>query len=366
VWRTAADGVPNGPPATVRDEKSQTTRVFWATPRGDVTCNELRGDLLWKQRLKGALSQGPVALSTAVGAVAVVGDDKGRLWFVDGDGGVRMEGSLDGRPVADALRAHAFSPDEPQAVLALLRDGTLVRLAQVGTEVWRVGTGLKEGHIGRLAGVRGAFGPLCVAGVRGSGQGGAPQWAAEGRDAAGVKLWRTDLPAAVVQGPVSENTAAEARSWRAGLEDGSIVEIDAEKGGSSRTWKISGGLPVTALAGPLAGIDAKRPAATLVAANTAAVCAFGPEDSPLWSLPLPNVCCLVTSPGGEMVVAGTNSGELVCINTDGTVRWRDTLAAGAVRGITALPITGDRCAILYGAADGFVTALDGGPLRPEM
>ncbi len=364
VWRGAADGVPNGAPATVRDMKTDTTRVFWASPKGDVGCNELRGDLLWKQRLKGDLRQGPVALSTAVGAVAVVGDEKGRLWFLDGDGGLRMEGSLDGAPVADALRAHTFLPEESETVLALLRDGTLVRLAQVGTEVWRVKTGLRDGRIGRLSGPRGTFGNICLAGVRGGKPGGPARWAAAGFDAAGGELWRIDLPAAVTQGPVSEHSAAEVQTWRVGLESGAIVELDAAKGGSKRTWRMPGNLPVTALAGPLVPDDAKSTAVGVIGANAAGVYAFGRNDTPLWSLPFLNVRRMATSPGGEMVVAGTDSGELVCINAGGTVRWRDNRAVGAIRGITTLPIAGGRCAVLSASADRFITALDSGPLRP--
>ena len=360
VWRRETDGAPNGAPATARDSKTGATRVFWATPMGDVGCNDLRGDLLWKRRLDGDLCQGPVALSTAVGAVTVVGDGKGRVWFLDGDGGVRLDGTLGGPPVTDALRAHAFLSDESAAVLALFRDGTLVRLAQVGTEVWRVQTGLKDGSLGRITGPRGAYGTLCVAGVRGGRAGGTAQWAAAGFDGAGAQLWRTDLPAAVVRGPVSGQGAAEVSTWRVGLENGAIVELDAATGGSDRTWKTPGGLPVTALAGPLAPADSNRAMADVVAANAAGVCAFGRDDAPLWTLPLLNVRRMAASPGGEMVVAGTEGGELVCINADGTVRWRDTRAVGAIRGITTLPIAGGRCAVLSASADRFVTALDGG------
>ena len=385
VWRSETDGVPNGAPATVRDEQSSTTRVFWASPKGDVGCNELRGGLLWKRRLNGNLCQGPVALSTAVGAVTVVGDDKGRLWFLDSDGGERVEGSLGGPPVTDALRAHAFLPDESETVLALLQDGTLVRFAQVGTEIWRIKTGLKNGHIGRLSGPLGAFGNLCVTGVRkrtGSagipagldnahtGSAGIPagsgnaRWAAAGFDAAGAELWRIDLPAAVVCGPVSDHTPAEAHAWFVGLKDGAIVELDAAKGGSNHTWKLPDDSPVTALAGPLVSDDPQHVAVSVIGANAAGVHAFGGNDAPLWSLPIPNICRMTASPGAEMLVVGTEHGELVCISAEGKVLWRDTRAVGAICGITTLPIAGNRCAVLSASADRFISALDGGPLRP--
>ncbi len=366
VWHDETDGVPNGPPATVRDARTNTTRIFWASPLGDVGCNELRGGLLWKQRLKGNLCQGPVGLSTAVGAVTVVGNDKGRVWFLDGDGGLRLETALGGTPVKDSLRAQAFLPNESESLLALFQDGSLVRLAQVGSEVWRVKTGLKDGRIGRMTGPRGAFGTACLTGLRGTGEGGPAHWAAAGIDAAGSVLWRTDLPAAVTEGPVSEHSAAEVRSWRVGLKNGNVVELDAAKGGSNATWKMPEGLPVTALAGPLVSDDAKCSPVSVIAANDAGVCAFGRDEAPLWSLPLSKVCCMATSPGGEMAVAGTDSGELVCINADGTVRWRDNRSAGAICGITILPIAGGRCAVLYTSADRFITALNGGPLRPAL
>ncbi len=360
VWRAETDGVPNGAPATVRDAKSSTTRVFCASPMGDVACNELRGELLWKRRLKGNLCQGPVALSTAVGAVAVVGDDKGNFWFLDGDGGLRMEGSLGGPPVADALRAHSFQTDESETVLALLQDGTLLRLAQVGSEVWRIKTGLRNGRIGRLSGPRGTFGPLCVAGVRESKPGGVERWAAAAFDAQGAERWRIDLPAAVTCGPLSGRSAVEAHTWLVGLKNGAIVELDAAKGGSNRTWKVPGDLPVTAMEGPLVSDTEKRVVVDLVAANAAGIHAFGGGDAPQWTLPLPNIRCMAASPGGEMVVAGTGDGELVCISPDGSVRWRDNRAVGAIRGIATLPIAGNRCAILSTSSDHFVSALDGG------
>jgi outer membrane protein assembly factor BamB len=202
-----------------------------------------------------------------------------------------------------------------------------------------------------------------VAGVRAGKPGAAARWAAAGLDAAGTELWRTDVPAAATCGPVSGHSAGETRAWLVGLENGDVVELDAAKGGSARTWKTAGNLPVTALAGPLAAENAKRAAVRAVAANAAGVTAFGNGDAPLWSLPLPGVRRMAASPGGETVVAGTDNGELVCINADGTVRWRDTRASGTIRGITTLPISGGRCAVLYTAADHYVTALDGGPMR---
>ena len=109
------------------------------------------------------ITQGPVSLDDGgPGRVAVTGDDAGRLWFFDGDGGLRLEAELGGEPVKDALRTHAFAPDQPESVLALLRDGTLVRLAQVGTEVWRTGTGLRNGRVGRLFGATGRFSARCA------------------------------------------------------------------------------------------------------------------------------------------------------------------------------------------------------------
>ncbi len=105
--------------------------------------------------------------------------------------------------------------------------------------------------------------------------------------------------------------------------------------------------------------------------------AFRGDGSRLWSRALPGlaepsraVSVDLEGDGRREIVIGDQQGELVCLNSDGSIRWRFTLASGSsdadayIRGLDDLPLGDGRMAVAAATYAGDLVVLDanGSPL----
>ncbi len=103
--------------------------------------------------------------------------------------------------------------------------------------------------------------------------------------------------------------------------------------------------------------------------------AFQGDGSRLWSRALPDLAepsrassVDLEGDGRREIVIGDQRGKLVCLNSDGSIRWRFTLASGSadayIRGLDDLPLGNGRMAVAAATYAGDLAVLDanGAPL----
>ncbi len=360
LWEAAVPGRPAGPPAMmlVNGENGPEARFIHAGAWGDLTALDLEGGELWRRRLGGRWTLGPAVALTPAGPVAAVADHRGRLLFCDGDGGVRGETLLGAPLAAEGLVAHRFSENDAEVFVVLSETGVLARVSQVGAVVWRRETGLARPVLGAVPPELG-WGGVWVAGTDAGGLHFAVLY-----DDTGAEQRREALDAAPTAPPVPAVAARPGVSsgWLLGLENGTITDLTGDSAG--RRGRIDA--PVGAVLRVLPDlVRPGDPKPCLIAVGAAGAVGVGADGKTRWAVPLPGAVRAAALPDRTAVIIGADDGTVLCLESGGAVRWRDTRAWGAAGGLALFAAPGDRTLLLAATADGFLRALDAGRLRPE-